>query len=1086
MLPVEANAATDAWSSSPANGNFSGTNWTLGSITPGAATGTAATGDTLYFGTSSTTSLTNSDTSFNFAGLVFNSGASQYNISGNSFTLSGNILNYSATTQIIGAPIVLGANDSVYTAAGGTTNLSGGISGTGFGLTAFGTGTLNLTGSDSYTGTTAINGGTVSLTGSLASTSSLSLGGGTLSYAPATAGTQTFAATSFTPGGSTVNATAGSTLALGTVTRTLGATADFNSSGVAATITGTASSLLVNGVLPWAIVGSGSTARFATVSGTTIAGYSAATQETTTASAWGGIASGGTGTINYDITISGTPGATGLDRDVNTLRFTGTGLNQSGNNTGVLLNTNAILNVGTGPLNLATSGSLFGITPANTNELVLAAVNAPINVYAYIANNASTATVTTTGPNSVTLGGLNTFTGDLIIDGGTVFAPTANAAGTGGSTLGALEPASNRNITINSGATLSLTGGNILGTGGSTNNLSNNTLVVNAGGVFQTGLNGSGSGWWNKIGNVNLNGGSIIVGTGANNTTYQALALIGNVNVSGSVPSTITSFSAATSGYTGIHLGQNATASQVVTFNVADVTNDANPDLTVTVPLINTSATLTASGFTKTGAGTMLLTGASAFTGPTTISAGTLQLGNGTTGNDGDIAATSGVTNNATLVYNRFGTSTAPYAISGSGNVVKIGPGNEILTGSESYTGATSINAGTLTLSGGGTITAGQVNISGGTFASNGSSSVSAPVVLQKGAISTVDQTFNSFNFASINVSGGSSSFNMEAGTSNQTDQININNALTLSSAGATINLLGAVAGQTYSLMNFGSASYNGTAFTNSSGSSSAEGLTLVTPFGVSGTLNITPNSVQVVTTGGSAPTAAYWTGAQGANWTDYNSAGGNFTTTLNGSTLISALPASTTNVYFANSGATNLSTTLGTQNFDINSLNFLASTGAVSIANGTFGTTLTLEAGGLNVASGAGAVTISTTTLTLNADQIWTNSSTNPVTVSSAIGGSHALTLTGGGQFNLSNAANTYTNGTLVTGGSTLAVTAPGGLGGRERQPHAGQRNADHQQRRDLHPGHGDHDQQRRCHHRGYRCRTALDEHRGCTERQR
>ena len=57
-----------------------------------------------------------------------------------------------------------------------------------------------------------------------------------------------------------------------------------------------------------------------------------------------------------------------------------------------------------------------------------------------------------------------------------------------------------------------------------------------------------------------------------------------------------------------------------------------------------------------TGTGTVILTNTNSYTGPTTIGPGaTLQLGNGSAGNDGNITSTHNIVDNGTLVYNLFG-----------------------------------------------------------------------------------------------------------------------------------------------------------------------------------------------------------------------------------------------------------------------------------------------------------------------------------------------------------------------------------------------------------------------------------------------
>lgn len=92
--------------------------------------------------------------------------------------------------------------------------------------------------------------------------------------------------------------------------------------------------------------------------------------------------------------------------------------------------------------------------------------------------------------------------------------------------------------------------------------------------------------------------------------------------------------------------------------------------------------------------GTLSLTGANTYSGGTTILSGTLQVGSGgTTGNLGS----GSVTNNAALVFNRSNDFTISNAISGAGTLNKTGAGALTLSYANTYTGATTISAGSLT-----------------------------------------------------------------------------------------------------------------------------------------------------------------------------------------------------------------------------------------------------------------------------------------------------------------------------------------------------------------------------------------------------
>jgi outer membrane autotransporter protein len=111
-----------------------------------------------------------------------------------------------------------------------------------------------------------------------------------------------------------------------------------------------------------------------------------------------------------------------------------------------------------------------------------------------------------------------------------------------------------------------------------------------------------------------------------------------------------------------------------------------------------------AGGIEKTGAGMLTLTRDQRFTGGTTVSAGTLRLGDG--GTTGSVLGN--ILNNGTLAIDRSNTMLLTGKVSGTGQLQQIGTGTTVLSGRNDYSGATTVSAGTLRAGAAGAFSAGS------------------------------------------------------------------------------------------------------------------------------------------------------------------------------------------------------------------------------------------------------------------------------------------------------------------------------------------------------------------------------------------
>lgn len=299
-------------------------------------------------------------------------------------------------------------------------------------------------------------------------------------------------------------------------------------------------------------------------------------------------------------------------------------------------------------------------------------------------------------------------------------------------------------IKVGSG-TLTLTGTNIY-TGATT--ISGGTLVVNtaiSSPVTNIGTAGTLAGTGTIRGNTTVTGGGIINLTSGGVINGILTSTGGNWNGQGAVLGVVTSSSGAFNingnltaavgvNITGGTLGGTGTLTGLLNYPVLNYTSSASSTF---------GGVITAGAVTMNKAGsTLILTGTNTYAGSTSVLAGTLQIGNGTTG---DLANTSAITVSGTgvLATNfadgttfaknvslsatgasikaiQAGTNTFSGVISGSGAFNQNGSGTTILPTAETYTGPTNVNAGTLQLDGS-TATASVVNVAtGGTLTGSG------------------------------------------------------------------------------------------------------------------------------------------------------------------------------------------------------------------------------------------------------------------------------------------------------------------------------------------------------------------------------
>lgn len=352
------------------------------------------------------------------------------------------------------------------------------------------------------------------------------------------------------------------------------------------------------------------------------------------------------------------------------------------------------------------------INPSATATVNLSSYNATLN--GVVSGNGALAVLASTTTATLNLGGTNTYSGGTTINGGEVFANTTSALGTG-------------RVTVDAGGSLYLRSGGTF---------SNQALVLAGSG--STGANGAlrnstNNNTWN--GPITLAASALI--TAANNT----LTLSGSVDLNPS------------------------SGTQTLGFNSSNLVG-----FVISGPIVNSVGT---GAITKNGTGPLVLSGANSYSGGTTVNAGVLEFANtaaqppsGTTtvANGASLALGVGPTgyfNSASLdslLANTFtnvsmstsagigidttaatgGLFTYGTNITGPTSLTKLGTNTLELTGSNTYTGGTALDAGNLMVASASALGSGTLTLNGGNLIAGPSGGTIAGLVQAGNAAHTI------------------------------------------------------------------------------------------------------------------------------------------------------------------------------------------------------------------------------------------------------------------------------------------------------------------------------------------------------------